>query len=160
MHDDSCVVGLHSWFDRDIGCYGDRLYQWRRTGKERGARKFNEKKAAILEELVRRLQDLRIISRQDAVQTLDLKNQTKGLNEFLIANRLWLDPDDERQTRNYLAALSAINAAIISGSNEEIEIFMATAPGPFSDSVAKEFRQLAEAERALVERARNAAKRL
>jgi hypothetical protein len=136
------------------------FYQWRRTGKERGAQKFNEKKAAILEELVRRLQDLQIISRQDAAKPLDLTNQTRGLNEFLIANRLWLDPDDERQARNYLAALSAINAAVISGSNEDTEIFMATADGPFSDSVAEEFRQLAEAERALVERARNAAKRL
>lgn len=136
------------------------FYQWRRTGKERGERKFNEKKATILEELVRRLQDLQIVSRQNAPQPIDLKDQTKGLNEFLIENRLWLDPHDEQLARNYLAALSTINAAIISGSSEDLEIFVSTAVGPFSDSVAEEFRQLAQAERALIERTRNVARRL
>jgi hypothetical protein len=59
-----------------------------------------------------------------------------------------------------MEALSAISAAIASGSSEDIELFIATAAGPYSDSVAGEFRQLAEAERALVDRVRNVAKRL
>lgn len=136
------------------------FYQWRRTAKERGEQKFNEKKAAVLEELVRRLQNLQIISRQYASQPPDLNGQSKGLNEFLIENRLWLDADDDRLARNYLAALLAINAAMITGSNEDTDIFINTDIGPFSDSVLQEFRALAEAERALVERARNVAKRV
>ncbi len=49
-----------------------------------------------------------------------------------------------------MEALLAINSAMESASAEDLDIFIATAEGPYSDKVAEEFRKLATTEEALI----------
>jgi hypothetical protein len=129
--------------------------QWQSGYKQRRESDFNKKRAAVLQALVASLQDIQLSSRRELMQSNELDLQVKGLNEFLIKNRLWIEPNDAQQARQYLNALIAINAAMARGTSEDLEIFVATGVGLYSDSVAHEFRNLAEAEQALIETVQN-----
>ncbi len=159
-------MGNSSWLAPVLGLAGTVVvaalgyHQWRRTDKQRREREFNEKRAAMLQTLVGRMQGLQLVSRNRTVQRAHLEAQRKHLNEFLIENRLWLKPNDNELARSYLDALIAINAAMDSAPNEDLDIFIGTDIGPYSDSVAGEFRKLGEAEKALVGAAREAMRRL
>jgi hypothetical protein len=135
-------------------------YQWRRAGKQREEADFNKERAAVLQTMVGRLQDLQLLSRNRSIRPEDLERQIKGLNEFLIENRLWVDPISAQQARQYIDALIAINIAMEDASAEDIKVFIGTEPGPYSDSVAGEFRNLASAEQALIETVRDALKKV
>lgn len=160
------MMGNNSWLAPVLGLAGTVVvaalgyYQWRRTDKQRRDREFNQKRAATLQTLVERMQGLQLVSRNRTVQRAGLEAQKKQLNEFLIENRLWLKPKDEELARSYLDALIAINTAMDSAPNEDLDVFYATMDRPYSDNVAGEFRKLGEAEKALVDTAREAMRKL
>src|SRR5712691_220342 len=159
-------MGDNSWLAPVLGLAGTVMvaalgyYQWRRTDTPRRERDFNKKRAATLQSLVERLQGLQLGARDRTAQSGDLEDQARRLNEFLIENRLWLEPGDKKLARGYLDALIAINAAMNSAPNEDLDIFIGTRDGPYSDSVASEFRNLGAAEKALVDTAREAMRRI
>jgi hypothetical protein len=149
-----------SWLAPTLGFIGTvavaalGYYQWRRTDKRGRAADFNKTRATVLQTLVERLQQVQLLSRERAGQSADLDSQLKGLNEFLIENRLWIEPNEAHLALQYMEALIAINSAMESASSEDLKIFIATSEGPFSDSVASEFGRLAKAEEALIDAVR------
>ena len=154
-------MGTVSWLAPALGFVGTVVvaalgyYQWRRTDKRRRAGDFNKTRAAILQTLVERLQQVQLFSRERAGQPADLDSQVKGLNEFLIENRLWIEPNETQLARQYMEALAAINSAMLTASSEDVELFFATSPGGlYSSSLAGEFHSLAKAEEALIKAVR------
>jgi hypothetical protein len=133
-------------------------YQWRRTDKRRESSDFNKTRSTVLKTLVERLQQLQLLSRSRAGQSVDLDDQVKGLNQFLIDNRLWIEPSEAQLARDYMEALLAISSAMESAPQEDLDIYMVTAEGPYSDNVAGEFRKLARAEEALIRAVRTTLK--
>jgi hypothetical protein len=158
-------MGNFSWVAPVLGLVGTVVvaafgyYQWRRGYKQRRESDFNKKRATVLQTLVAGLQDIQLSSRRSLMQPDELEQQDKGLNEFFIKNELWLKPDEKQQARQYLNALKAINVAMKDGTSEDLRIFIATEIGIYSDSVAAEFRNLAQAEQALIEMVQAALKK-
>jgi hypothetical protein len=155
-------MGTATWLAPTLALVGTVVvaavgyYQWRRNDKRRRAADFNKKRASVLRALVERLQKLQLLSRNRAGQSTNLASQAKGLNEFLIENRLWIRPNEAQLARQYLEALIEISSAMESASSEDLDVFIGTAEGPYSDSVASEFRRLAKAEEELIDAVRAA----
>jgi hypothetical protein len=142
-------VADSSWLAPAMGLAGTLAvaslgyYQWRRSNRQRRDAEFFARRAETLETLVRKLQNVQLLSRTRTVAYSDIRDQTRPLNEFLIENRLWLEPEDEHLARQYLDALLAIHLAMATSDAADLDVYVATAAGPYSDGVADEFRELA-----------------
>jgi DNA-binding helix-hairpin-helix protein with protein kinase domain len=132
------------------------LYQWRKTDRQRRTAKYANRRAEVMEALVQRLQQIQVLSRSEVISTDDMTAQTRGLDHFLIENRLWLDEPDSALAREYLHSLNKIHEAI-QGDFSRLGLRIGTMPeGVYGEDVARLFAQLGHAENKLVTRARRA----
>lgn len=154
-----------SWLGPVAGLFGTTAaaalgyYQWRKVNRQRQESEFYAKRAERLEILIQRLQGVQLLSRSRSVSYKQIQDQVRSLNEFLIENRLWLEAEDERLARQYVDALLAIHIAMSTATTTDLDVYVATDVGPYSDSVAGEFRHLGAVQQALIERAREAIQR-
>jgi hypothetical protein len=133
------------------------IYQWRKTDKQRRNSRFVTRRAEVMEKLVEQLQQVQILSREQAIDSTQLEVQTRGLNKFLIENRLWLEEADARLAREYLEALTTIHKAIQNGTPADFDLLIGTAPVQlYGPSVAHWLASLGRAEKELMARTRKA----
>lgn len=134
------------------------LYQWRKGERQRRNARFTARRAEVLEVLLTRLQQVQLASRSRGLPESGLKDQTAGLNRYLIEHKLWLEPDEERLAREYLDVLLEIDQAIEKGAADDLELYIGTHSSLYGEDVAHLFVRLGNAESGLVRRVRQVMK--
>lgn len=87
--------------------------QWRRTVRRQRSTTLQQRRAATLEELSKKLRQLEIHSRRGTITNEELQAQIRPLNEYVIESRSVLGSEDVGAARDFLDALIAIHREIL-----------------------------------------------
>jgi len=160
------VVGaVNEWLGPVLGLIGTLVvaglgfFQWRKTAERKRQSEFESKRAEVLQGLVERLQDVQLVSRERTSIDADINDQVKPINEYLIRNQIWLEPEDGQFAKQYMNALLAIHGEIQHSGKHDLDLYVGTEMPLFSSEVSRLFGDLGRAQDQLVSRTRRALER-